>query len=84
MGIALPDPEPEETYGVWKDCWPAVEIFLRCQTQWRASMSGVIGLDYVAVATCLNLYGIENQRQVFEDLQVIESTALKILNAQEK
>jgi len=65
---------------VWRSCWPAFEVFLRCQTQWRVSMSGFIGLDYVAVIGVLNLYKIENKQQVLEDLQIIETTVVKLMN----
>ena len=65
-------------------CWPAVEIFLRCQTQWRISMSGIVGLDYVAILGVLNLYKIKEQQQVLEDLQIIETTVVKLMNKENK
>jgi len=65
-------------------CWPAVEIFLRCQTQWRTSMSGIVGLDYVAILGVLNLYKIKEQQQVLEDLQIIEATVVKLMNKENK
>tara|TARA_Y100001968_G_scaffold238483_1_gene221851 strand:- start:629 stop:772 length:144 start_codon:yes stop_codon:yes gene_type:complete len=43
-------------------------------------MSGFIGLDYVAVIGVLNLYKIENKQQVLEDLQIIETTVVKLMN----
>ncbi len=60
-----------------------MEMFLRVQTQWRTSMGGVIGLDYAAVAWVLKLYGIEDQRSLLEDLQVMEAAAMRVMNKQE-
>jgi hypothetical protein len=65
---------------VLEENWQSVQIFLRCQTQWRASMGGVIGLDYGAVAWLLRLYEVTDQRAVLEDLQVMEGAAMLIMN----
>lgn len=62
-------------YEVWKEHEDAVLMFLRCQTQWRTSMSGVIGLDYGVVLQMMDLYAVDNKRQVLEDLQVMEAHA---------
>lgn len=57
-----------------------LEMFLRCQTQWRTTMSGVLGLDYGAVAWVLKLYEVEDQRSMLEDLQVMEAAAMATIN----
>jgi hypothetical protein len=80
FGLALPEPDAPEHFEVWPDNWPAVEMFLRCQTQWRTTMSGVCGLDYSAVEWLFRLYEVKDQAAVFEDLQVMEAAAVKILN----
>ena len=58
-------------------------MFLRLQTQWRTSMSGVLGLDYVAVEWMLRLYEVDDQRSMLEDLQVMEGAALAQINKRE-
>jgi hypothetical protein len=68
---------------VFEENWAVVEMFLRLQTQWRTSMSGVLGLDYVAVEWMLRLYGVEDQRSMLEDLQVMEGAALTLINKKE-
>ena len=68
---------------MFEENWPVVEMFLRLQTQWRTSMSGVLGLDYVAVEWMLRLYGVEDQRSMLEDLQVMEGAALTLINKKE-
>ena len=84
FGLALPEPEAPENYEVWEENWPAVEVFLRCQTQWRTTMAGVCGLDYSAVEWLFRLYGVKDQPAVLEDLQVMEAAAIKILNKERK
>lgn len=83
FGIAAPDTEEIKPFEVWEENWPAVELFLRCQTQWRTSMAGAIGLDYGAVEWLLRLYEVKDQRSVLEDLQVMEAAALNVLNQKE-
>jgi hypothetical protein len=79
FGLALPE-QPSIDCEVWPENWPAVEMFLRCQTQWRTTMNGLLGLDYGAVAWILRLYEVEDPRALLEDLQVMEAAALMILN----
>jgi hypothetical protein len=80
--------EPPPDYGnratddfeVWPENWDAVQMFLRCQTQWRtAGMGGVLGLDYVAVSWLLRLYRVRDQRAVLEDLQTMEAAVLEAM-----
>ena len=83
FGLALPKIEAPEDFEVWPDNWPAVEMFLRCQTQWRTTASGVCGLDYTAVLAVFRLYEVEEPTTVLEDLQVMEAAAVKILNKEQ-
>lgn len=69
-----------EEFEIWEDNWEAFGLFLQCQTQWRVSMSGLVGLDYSAVAWILRLYEVEDQRLTLEKLQVIEATVLQMMN----
>lgn len=78
--MALPEQEPKDDFEVWEENWPVVEMFLRCQTQWRTTMKGLLGLDYVAVAWLLSLYQIENPRALLEGLQVMEQAVLIKIN----
>ena len=58
-----------------------LDMFLRCQTQWRTTMNGLLGLDYGAVAWLLRLYEVEDPRALLEDLQVMEAAALITINS---
>jgi len=57
-------------------------MFLRVQTQWRTTMSGVIGLDYAALQWLFRLYEVEEPRSLLEDLQVMEAAAMVVINRQ--
>lgn len=80
LGLALPEQARTDDFEVWEENWPVLEMFLRCQTQWRTTMSGVLGLDYAAVAWVLKLYEVEDQRALLEDLQVMEAAAMVTIN----
>ena len=71
---------------MWEENWPAVELFLRCSTQWRSGEPtalgpcGVYGLDYAVVLSLGSLYltAQADMAQVLEDVQVMERRALDL------
>lgn len=70
---------PKE-YEVWSEHEDALLMFLRCQTQWRTTMGGVMGLDYGVVLQMMDLYAVESKLQLMEDLQVLEAHAKELIN----
>ena len=80
LGIVMPE-QPREDFELLEESWPVVEMFLRCQTQWRTTMSGVLGLDYGAVAWLFKMYAVEDPRALLEDLQVMEAAAMMVINS---
>ena len=78
LGVVLPDEDPaSKDFEVWPENWPALQMFLRVQTQWRVGMNGLIGLDYGAVAWLLSLYSETDQhRELLEALQIMEGAVL--------
>jgi len=82
MGFELPDlpPPVAAQFEVHPDNWATVEMFLRLQTQWRSTMSGVIGLDYSAAQWLFRLYEVQDQRALLEDLQTMEIAAMQVIN----
>ena len=80
FGLELPAVERDEDCLVWPEAWPAVDLFLKVQTQWRGGASGIIGLDYGAVRWVMQLYGSEDDRELLEDLQVIEARVIEKVN----
>lgn len=85
LGVIIVDQvETPDEFEVWEENWPVVELFLRVQTQWRTGMSGVVGLDYTAVAWVLRLIAEEaNHRALLEDLQIMEGAVLAYIARQE-
>jgi hypothetical protein len=81
FGIKIEKREPQqpEDFEVWDENWDAVQMFLRMQTQWSVSMSGLVGLKY-EVLLCsgglFDLYNVEDRTNVLERLQILEATAL--------
>ena len=55
-------------------------MFLRCQTQWRVGMSGIIGLDYTSVLKMIKLYNIKDHTAMLENLQIMEASVLSAIN----
>jgi len=82
MGFELPDlpPPVAAQFEVHPENWATVEMFLRLQTQWRSTMSGVIGLDYSAAQWLFRLYEVQDQRALLEDLQTMEVAAMQVIN----
>lgn len=69
---------------MWEENWQVLTIFLQVQTQWRVGMSGLIGLDYSAVAWVLKLVAAEDQHlTLLEDLQIMERAVLSFFAKQE-
>lgn len=81
FGLVLPDLEQaDENCPIWPEAWPAVDLFLKVQTQWRGGASGIIGLDYGAVRWIMQLYGSADDRELLQDLQVIEARVIETVN----
>jgi hypothetical protein len=76
--VVVPESELKPAdFEVWEENWEAVQMFLRCQTQWRTGgMGGAVGLDYGAVAWLFRLHRVKDQRALLEDLQIMEGAIL--------
>ena len=80
-GVILPDHiQRQEHFTLWADHLPAVDLFMRCMTQWRTGPNGVIGLDYGVVLEMARLYKTPDLQQTMEHLQVMEIRARELLN----
>ena len=49
-------------------------------TQWRTSMSGVLGLDYNCMEWVMKINNIAESETIFNDIQIMESEALKLMH----
>lgn len=67
-------------FEVHEDNWEVVQLFMRLQTQWRASDGFWLGLIYDSIVVLLELEDVPNRRETFADLQIMEFAALQVLN----
>lgn len=65
---------------IWPECLDSVQLFLALATQWRIEpMSGaVLGLDYTAARAAMEMMGIDDTRQAFEDLRIMEAEVIRM------
>ena len=81
----MPKREKEKDFEVLKTNWAAVELFLKCQTQYRIGGLGqVTGFDYASVIAIAKLYSVDDLHYVIEDLQVMEIRAIELFNKEKK
>ena len=71
-----------QNYRLWAEHWPAVNLFQRLQTQWRATSGGVVGLDYGVALQLAPIWGIAVDADLMENLQVLEVHARDAINKQ--
>lgn len=75
--------QPEiETVEVYPDVWDSFLVFDAMDTQWTHGYSGPVGLKYENIKdVCffLGITGEEELKEVFQDLRVMENTALKAM-----
>lgn len=78
----LPEDIPPREFDLWPENWPAIQLYVQVQTQWRVGMNGPTGLDYNVVFHELDRRALD--RDTYDDLmgsvRVIEETALRILH----
>ena len=74
----------EQDCEVWEENWETVLMFIRMSTQWNTSMAGLTGLNYPSLEWLCKLYSVKDPVALFEGVQVMETTALSILNAERK
>jgi hypothetical protein len=72
--------QQSEDFEVSEENWPAVEMFLRLQTQWRVSFGGLVGLDYVAVKWLFDVYAVDDHKEMLDALMIMERAALSALS----
>ena len=85
LGIkGLPQERKEKDFEVWEENWESVMFFIKMMTQWRTTMGGVIGLDYSVLQMLFDLYDVDNRKEIFENIQVMEQEAMLHMNKERK
>jgi len=66
-----------KVFEVWPENWPALELFMRCQTQWHwhpnGRRAGLINSELIATG---RLYRVKDLGRVMDDVRVIEHEIL--------
>lgn len=75
-----PVKKEQDLMKIWPENWETLETFFKIGTQWRTSMSGVVGLDYSVLMMVMDMYDIKDKKAVFEGVQIMESAAISCLN----
>lgn len=73
-----------EDFEVWEDNWHIIEMWLRMQTQWRATHGVLLGLDYVAAKWLFDLYQVRDHKEMIEALMVMEHTVLEVISEERR
>lgn len=76
-GAKTIDDYPEPEVEVWEESWESIELYVRNQTQWRASANQLLGLDYNVLYADMQRREIPTDRQaeLMDDIRIIEAAA---------
>jgi len=77
----------DDVVEVCPDCWPAVELMLRMQTQWSVGgMGSPVGLRYDVLFRMMDRLGLSPAEydQLEDDVRVMELEALSVMAEQSK
>ena len=82
FGLTEEDMEAVNSVEVYPDNWNSFMLFDFLSTQWRATSSGVIGLDYNVIPLGVKMLGIREEDEIdaIDGLRVMESTAINLMN----
>lgn len=73
-----------EDFEIWDDNWHIIEMWLRLQTQWRATHGVLLGLDYNAAKWLFDVYGVSDHKEMIEALMVMEHAALEVMSEERR
>jgi len=78
-GAKTMDDFPEPEIDVWEENWEVLMLYIRNQTQWRASAHGFYGLDYNVIYADMSRRAIPDDQQtsMMDDIRIIEAQARK-------
>lgn len=80
FGLTPEDFGEEDVVQVWPDCWAAVQLLAAVSTQWRVSMAGAYGLDYAALFSVMQVWGVRKKKraEMLHDIRVMEQAVLEM------
>lgn len=78
--VAMWGGEPEDympEIEVWECIADSFAFYGRIDSQWRCGPGGIIGLDYNVIPMMAEIYGVEVNQYLMQDIAVMEAAALK-------
>ena len=79
MGGEVSDYLPE--INLHDGIYDAYKVFVDLETQWDiAPAGGVTGLKYTSISIVMDIHEIEDKRQAFRDLRIMEAAARALIN----
>jgi len=69
---------------IWPDNLAAVNVYLRCMSQWRVGFGGPYGLDYNVFPIVAVEYHSPEWPDIFEAIRVMEESALETMQRSKK
>lgn len=75
----LPSHYKEPNVEVWPENWPALDLYMRYQTQWIQGAAGPAGLNYAILLSDLEKQGLDEEQveDVMEGIRIIENSVLE-------
>lgn len=77
FGFAADEVNPDVE--IWPDNVETVQCFIGLSTQWKSGVNGVTGIDYSAIPVVMEMNEVEDKREVFGGLQVMEAEVLRLM-----
>lgn len=77
--------DKDDRFEVWPENWKTVQLFLACATKWDMVGIGMGGAFYTGlnagrIEMVLRMNKVGNERQVFDDLRLMEAEAKSVMN----
>ena len=80
----IADAEGVADQEVFPDVWPALDMLIDMQTQWRVGAAGATGMDYTALETLMRVKRVKaaDRADLLGDVRRMESAVLELWREQ--
>lgn len=80
----IADAEGVADQEVFPDVWPALDMLIDMQTQWRVGAAGATGMDYTALETLMRVKRVktEDRADLLGDVRRMEAAVLELWREQ--
>lgn len=81
-----PEDFGDEAFEIWPENEKSIALFSSLSTQWRMGFSGPTGLDYNVLYSRMDRLNLDDaaHERLFQDIRLIESEALQLLNQRDE